>query len=164
MRVAEALAAQAAARLQQVRARLAQSGVRAPFAAVVVEGDLQEKIGAPVRSGDPLVHLARLEGLHVRCEVDERDVHEIEVGQTGEVAFASRPGKRFAFTVSRIEPQARPRPDGNVFEVYGELRGGEADWRRPGMSGVAKINIERRNLFWIFTHRTTDWLRMRLWW
>lgn len=164
MRVARSLAKQADARLQIVRHRLAQAEVKSPFDAVLVEGDFQEKVGAPVRGGDPLFHLARLEGMHIRCEVRERDIHEVREGQTGRIAFASRPETRFPFVVERIEPQAETRPDGNVFELHGRVEADAVDWWRPGMSGVARIDIEKRNLFWIFTHRTTDWLRLRLWW
>jgi hypothetical protein len=29
---------------------------------------------------------------------------------------------------------------------------------------VAKVNVGKRNLLWIFTHRTVDFLRLYLWW
>jgi hypothetical protein len=32
------------------------------------------------------------------------------------------------------------------------------------MSGVAKVNVGERNILWIFTHRTVDFLRLYLWW
>jgi hypothetical protein len=32
------------------------------------------------------------------------------------------------------------------------------------MSGVCKLPVEKRTLFWIFTHRTVDFLRMFFWW
>jgi len=32
------------------------------------------------------------------------------------------------------------------------------------MSGVAKINVGKRNIMWIFTHRTIDYLRIFFWW
>jgi hypothetical protein len=32
------------------------------------------------------------------------------------------------------------------------------------MSGIAKINAPPRSLMWILTHRTADFLRMKLWW
>ena len=36
--------------------------------------------------------------------------------------------------------------------------------RRPGMSGLCKLNVEKRTLLWILTHRTVDFLRLWLWW
>jgi hypothetical protein len=32
------------------------------------------------------------------------------------------------------------------------------------MTGVAKLDIGRRNLIWVLTRRTVDFLRLRLWW
>ena len=34
---------------------------------------------------------------------------------------------------------------------------------RPGMEGIAKINVGRANLLWIWTHEMRDWLRLKLW-
>ena len=34
----------------------------------------------------------------------------------------------------------------------------------PGMSGVAKVESQRRTLAWIATHRLVDFLRLKLWW
>jgi hypothetical protein len=32
------------------------------------------------------------------------------------------------------------------------------------MSGVARLNVGKRTLIWLATHRTADFLRLRLWW
>jgi hypothetical protein len=32
------------------------------------------------------------------------------------------------------------------------------------MSGVARVGVGKRSLLWIITHRTLDFLRLRLWW
>ena len=29
---------------------------------------------------------------------------------------------------------------------------------------LCKLSVEKRSLFWILTHRTVDFLRMKLWW
>jgi hypothetical protein len=34
---------------------------------------------------------------------------------------------------------------------------------RPGMEGVGKVDIGRRSLIWIWTHRLFDWLRLAAW-
>jgi hypothetical protein len=34
---------------------------------------------------------------------------------------------------------------------------------QPGMEGVAKVDIDRRRLIWIWTHEIVDWLRLKLW-
>jgi hypothetical protein len=32
------------------------------------------------------------------------------------------------------------------------------------MSVLCKVDVERRSLWWILTHRTVDFLRLKLWW
>jgi multidrug efflux pump subunit AcrA (membrane-fusion protein) len=164
MRIAMALRDQAAARLELASYQLSQAVVRAPFDGVVVEGDLRERIGSPVRQGEPLFKLGRIENLYAELEVNETDIHEVTAAMTGEAALASRPQERFALRVVRVEPVAVPREKRNVFIVRAEFPGGGRDWWRPGMSGVARLNVGRRTLIWLATHRTADFLRLRLWW
>src|SRR5262249_21000750 len=77
MRIALAQADQATARLELVRHRLLEASIRAPFDGAIVEGDLKERLAAPVKQGDALLKIARLERLYVEAEVNERDIHEI---------------------------------------------------------------------------------------
>lgn len=164
MRIAEALADQASARLDLVRYRLEQAAIRAPFDGIVVEGDLRERVGSPVRQGDVLFRVARLEDLHVRLSVDEADIQDVAFDASGEIAFASRPRLKFPVRVARVDPIAQAKEGANVFTVRCEIDGRPEPWWRPGMTGVGKVNAGRRNLLWIFTHKTVDFLRMRLWW
>lgn len=164
MRVAEAQARQAEARLELVRHRLRQAALRTPFDSVVVEGDLRERIGAPVKAGDTLVRVARLDQLYIEAQVDERDIHELVPGAEGEIAFVSQPRRKYPVRIERIEPAAVPRQAENVFLVRCGLEVPADAWWRPGMTGVCKLNVGRRSLAWILSRRTVDFLRMRLWW
>jgi multidrug resistance efflux pump len=164
MRVAEALARQYQARLELARYRLDHATLRSPYASVVVEGDLRERVGAPVRQGDALFRVARLDKLYVEAEVDERDIHELTEAATGQIAFVSQPRLKFPIRVERIEPSAVPRKTENVFLARCILDAPPEGWWRPGMTGVCKLDAGRRSIAWIFTRRTVDFLRMFLWW
>ncbi len=164
MRIAQALGEQSRARLDLVRHRLSEATVRAPFAGAVVEGDLRERLAAPVKQGDALLKIARLEKLYVEAEVSERDVHEILTRRDGEIAFVSQPKLKFPIRIVKIEPAAFPRTEGNVFVVRCEFPGALEPWWRPGMTGLCKLSVEPRTLGWILTHRTVDFLRMFFWW
>jgi hypothetical protein len=164
MRIALAMADQAKARLDLVRYRLEQASLKAPFPAVIVEGDLREKLGAPVKQGDALFKVARLDRFYVEAEVHERDVHEILSKSTGEIAFVSQPKLKYPIRIVKIEPAAIPKTEKNIFLVRCAVEGDVQPWWRPGMSGLCKLNVEKRTLFWIITHRTVDFLRMWLWW
>jgi len=164
MRIAQALAEQAKARLDIVRYRIEQASIKAGFDGVVVEGDLRERIGAPVKQGEALFKVARTDNLYVEAEVKERDVHEILNRKGGEIAFVSQPKLKYPIHITTIEPAAVPKNDGNVFLVRCQVDGGIQKWWRPGMSGLCKLEVEKRTLFWMLTHRTVDFLRMWLWW
>jgi multidrug efflux pump subunit AcrA (membrane-fusion protein) len=164
MKIAQALREQAEAKLELIRHHLANADIRAPFAGIVVEGDLREMLGAPVRKGDVLFKVARIENLYAELDVDERDIHDIHGQQTGQIAFVSRPEFSYPIAVERIDPVALSRDEGNVFPVRCRLESDLESWWRPGMSGISKINAGRRNVLWIITHRTVDFLRLFFWW
>lgn len=164
MRISEALAEQARARLEIVRYRMAHAVITSPFSGVVVEGDLRERLGAPVKAAEVLLKVARVDTLYPEVEVNERDVHEILGKSTGEIAFVSRPLSKFPIHIVTIEPAGLPKNDANVFSVRCAFAGPPQTWWRPGMSGVCKFDVEKRTLLWILTHRTVDFLRLKLWW
>ncbi len=164
MKIAQAQADQAGAQLELMRQRLAQAELRAPIAGFVVEGDLEQLRGAPVDKGDILFKVARGESLFVEIKVAEQDVHELAVGQPGEIAFVSRPHLKFSFTVDQVDPVAVTEESGNVFLARGKGLQTAETWWRPGMSGIAKVDVGRRSLLWIATHRTIDFFQMLMWW
>jgi biotin carboxyl carrier protein len=164
LRIAQASAEQSEAKLDLVRYRLGQARVKAPFDGVVIEGDLREKLGAPVRQGDVMVKLVRLDELYLEILIDERDIDELQETATGEISFTADPSQCYAFRIERVEPATQTRDTGNVFVARAVPADGVQPWWRPGMGGVAKIQVGRRSFWWILTHRTTDFLRMKLWW
>ena len=164
MRVAMSLADQSQARLDLVRIRLAEATLKSPFDGVIVEGDWRDRLGAPVKQGDSLFRIAKLENLYVEAEINERDVHEVLARQKGDIAFVSQPKLTFPIRVEKLEPAAFPRSEANVFLLRCASVNGVQSWWRPGMSGLCKVDVEPRSLWWILTHRTVDFLRLKLWW
>ncbi len=164
MRIAMALKAQSEAKLDLVRYRLDNADMKAGFKGIVVEGDLKELLGAPVRKGDVLFKVARIEKMYAELEVSERDIHAVDAEMSGEIAFVSRPELKFPIAIERIEPVAITKEEGSIFVLRGEISGEPAGWWRPGMSGVSKVDVGKANILWILTHRTVDFLRIVLWW
>jgi biotin carboxyl carrier protein len=164
MRIAEAMASQSKARLDLVRYRLDRATIKAPFVGVVAEGDLRDRLAAPVKQGEALFKVAKLETLYVEAEVNERDVHDLLGKTRGEIAFVSQPRFKYPVRIVTIEPAGLAKSGENVFIVRCAFEGGPQPWWRPGMSGLCKLDVEGRTLFWIITHRTVDFLRMFLWW
>ncbi len=163
MRITQALYDQAVARRQLVRHQLDQAVVRSPLAGVVIEGDLAERIGSPVQQGDLLFKLAGIRRLYAEAEVKETDVQEVREGMAGRIALASRPQEAWPVRVEQVEPAAVAREKGNAFVVRLSFSGNPPAWWRPGMSGMARLEAGKRRPIWVLTHRTVDFLRLRLW-
>jgi multidrug resistance efflux pump len=164
MRIAQALSDQAKAHLDMTRLRLQQSSIRVPFDGVIVEGDLRERIGAPLKQGDALFKTTKLEGMYVEGEINQRDVQNVKVQAHGQIAFVTQPKLKYPIAIERVYPAAVTKEAENVFVFRATAQGSAADWWRPGMSGLIKVEAGRRTLFWILTHRTVDFLRLSLWW
>lgn len=162
LRVAKAQMDEAAAQLALVEEQLARTQIAAPFAGMVVSGDLSQSLGAPVERGQMLFQVAPLESYRVMVEVDERDVGQVQVGQRGVLTLAAVPGERLPFAVERLTPVSVASEGRNYFRVEARLEQA-SPWIRPGMEGVAKIDAGERKLLWIWFHPLIDWLRLWLW-
>lgn len=160
--VAMARADQARAQLAMVDADIARSSVVAPFDGVVIQGDLAQSIGSPVERGKPLLMVAPGGAFRVVIEVDERDIADVRAGQTGSLALSALPWDALPITISRVTPIARAVDGNNVFEVEAEIGTG-ASRTRPGLEGVAKIEVARRPLAWGWSHRLAAWVRLKAW-
>jgi biotin carboxyl carrier protein len=158
-----ARAAEAKAQLDLVEQQLARAQVIAPMDAQVIQGDLTQIIGAPVKRGDTLLTLAPQDQFRIIVEVDERDIAFVHLGQRGRLALTALPGETLYITVQRMTPVATVTRDGrNVFDVEARLDAGGV-LPRHGLQGVAKIASDRHTLAWICTRRITDWLRLSIW-
>lgn len=164
MRIAQSQIEQLHSRLDIVELRLSQADVKAPFTGIIIEGDQHERIGSPVRQGEVLFKLGRIEDIRVEAKVSENEIHNIKVGATGQIALASHPNRLFDILVQRIEPSALSETSGNIFQVVCSFKSEVPQWFRPGMTGISKIDAGKKTLFWIISHSTFDFLRLKFWW
>ncbi|MCP4410663.1 MAG: HlyD family efflux transporter periplasmic adaptor subunit [Gammaproteobacteria bacterium] len=148
------------AELRLVEGKLARTRLEAPFNGVVVSGDLSQSLGAPVQIGQVLFEVAPLDTYRVVLEVDEHDVASMEAGKAGQLVMAALPQTLFPISVSQIVPVAVSSEGRNFFRVEATLDE-LSPLLRPGMRGVAKVDMGQRKLLWIWTHTLVD--RIRLW-
>ena len=153
---------EAQAQLALVDEQLLRGRIVAPFDALVIQGDLAQSIGAPVRQGDTLLTLATTGRARVIVEVDEVDIGRVRAGQRGSVALSSLPWDREAVVVERIAPIAKAVEGRNVFEVEAQLVSPRAELR-PGLLGRADVVVGRRPPLWVWAGRAVDRLRVAWW-
>lgn len=153
---------QADAQMNLLAEQLSRTQIAAPFAGIVVSGDLHQSLGSTVRRGQVLFEVAPLNAYRVILEVDESDITSVTNGQAGALALTSIPGEVFPLAVIQVTPVALSREGRSYFRVEALLER-TTDRLRPGMEGVAKVEAGRRKLIWIWTHKFVDWLRLTLW-
>ncbi|KPA18804.1 GAF domain protein [Candidatus Magnetomorum sp. HK-1] len=164
MRIAQARLEKAQLELKRILYLLDQAKVKSPFSGIVVQGERQKLLGAPVREGDIMYKVAEMRDYYIQLNVDEQDIHEIKIGDTGKIAFISRPEQKFPIKITQISYTAQVKEKKNIFEIRAQLEGTPQMWWRSGMSGIGQIDVGNRKIIWIFSHRTIDFIRLYMWW
>ena len=153
---------QAEAQLEILEHKLRRIVITSPISAVIVSGDFTRALGSPVERGQVLYKVSPLENYRVVLQVDESDVAEITVGLKGELTLSAAAEETFEMEVVKITPVSTAENGINYFQVEASLAT-TPDFLRPGMQGIGKIDIGERQLFWIWTHKAVDWIRLKLW-
>lgn len=142
--------------------QIARTEITAPFAGVIVSGDLSQSIGATVERGEELFKIAPLDAYRVVMEVDETDLAEIAPGQTGQLRVAPLPDLPLFYRVDRITPISDQADGRNFFRVDATLL--DSDTRlRPSMEGVARTEIGERLLIDVWTRPLLNWAKLKFW-
>jgi Barrel-sandwich domain of CusB or HlyD membrane-fusion/GAF domain len=153
---------QAQAELNLLDAKLARTRLTAPFAGLLVSGDLSQRLGSAVEQGEALFEITPLDAYRVILKVDERRIADVQTGQQGTLVLSSLPGREYHLTVSKITPIAKAEEGRNYFRVEANLETVD-EQLRPGMEGIGKVFIDRRNLLSIWTRDMLEWLRLTFW-
>ena len=163
--IAQARLEQSRTKAQRVERYLQQANSTAPFEGVIVEGEKKDLLGVPVKKGDKIFKIAKVEGLYVTLMVTERQMRHVRDGATGELSLISHPEHSIPIRLNSVIPVAQVKgQEGNQFMITAQLLETPQPWWRPGMTGLARINVGDKNIGWILTHRVVDNLRLMLWW
>ncbi|MHB1156807.1 MAG: HlyD family efflux transporter periplasmic adaptor subunit [Phycisphaerales bacterium] len=179
---AEAQADEAKAKIDLLTYQLSNARIVATIDGVVVKAEYEHRAGSPVDKGAILFEIAPLDALRATLMVPEDRVQELlsppdartstsgggVKALTGELAPAADPSVRLPIRLQSITPMAEVVDQRNVFRVRALLLDADSQspaqtLLRPGMEGLAKINIEPRRYAWIWTHDLVNWVRMKLW-
>jgi hypothetical protein len=170
-KLAEAQMSELAAKASEADADLAkyqieQCIVKAPYDGEILSpGDLQDRIDGTFKPNEVIMEMAKLDGpnqLRAELSVAESDIQDLHVGAKGTLATTALPTKKFAITIARIVPLGQTKENSNVFQVYADLQESSPDWR-PGMEGDVRIDVAKKPMIWIWTHKFVDWVRIKLW-
>jgi multidrug resistance efflux pump len=156
----EAQAKQALA--EELQLKIDDATIKAPYAGLILQGDLKQKIGTTVKEGDPLIEVGRRDKLRVELKVGERDIQDVKVGAKGKLRTSALPGDKYAFTVESIVPKPNAVEGQNKFIVFANLDEASSQWY-PGQEGEARIDVRPEPLIWQWTHRLIEFVRLKVW-
>jgi HlyD family secretion protein len=134
--------------VENARIALDDTEVRAPSDGTILSKRVErgQVISSPtmdVGGGTLLMTMAELDQVQVRARVDETDIGKLVPGMEAGISVASYPGKRFAGTIEKIEPQAIVEQNVTLFPVLISLPN-EERLLRPGMNVEASFDVARR--------------------
>ncbi len=152
--------AQTDAQLHQIEEQLQHTQLRAPFNSLLISGDWSRALGAPIERGQLLFEIVPAEGYRVALQVNDHEVSNIASGQIANLRLARLPDESIQLAVSRILPLSIAAQGSNQFRVETEITN-ELAGLRPGMQGIAKINIGRASILKVWTASSVN--RLRLW-
>lgn len=140
-----------------------QLTVRSPIDGVVLRGDLQRTIGAPVTKGQVLFEVAPLEEMVAEIAIPEEEIHRVAAGMPVTARLDAFSGQVFEGQLDRIHPRAELREEQSVFIAEMKLNAKSAPLR-PGMRGKVSITTARTPLAWSWIRRPITRLLRRLGW
>jgi multidrug efflux pump subunit AcrA (membrane-fusion protein) len=151
-----------------------RSVVKAEIDGEVLQGDLRDKKGSPVKLGDEMMVVGQPNLLRGELRVGERDIQDVHVGKSGKLAITSLPADRYPFKVERVVPTAEAKEGSSFFKVFVTFDRDSKDWPKvngqpvapkwlPDMEGEARVDVEPASLGWKWTHRLVDFVRLKLW-
>jgi hypothetical protein len=169
LRMAQADMESAAASIRLYEKQIEQATMYAAFDGVIVRfDDPDSKRDLAVKRGDVLMEIAKLGEYRGELAVSDRDIQEIiENGkQTLTLMSSSFPDSDHEIKahIDRIATPGEAKEGDSVFKVLATIDPGQKQqWIRPGISGEAHVDIGKRRLVWIWTHRLVDFVRLKLW-
>lgn len=180
MMIYQAKVAEARAQSDLVEQQLSRIQMQAPIDGVVIQGDLSQMLGSPVEKGQVLMTIAPKNEFRIIVELDERDVQALKIGQAGRLVLSALPWDTVAIIVERITPMATVIDGRNVFEIEAKLTQPQSPSQsqpvsktqaltqaprdlRPGLRGVARIDVGRAPLLQVGTRRVAEHVRRFVW-
>ena len=135
--------------VDNARIALEDTAVRAPSDGTILSKRVEpgQVISSPtmdVGGGTLLMTMADLAQVRARVRVDETDLGKISPGMPARLTVSSYPGRRFAGTIEKIEPQAVVEQNVTLFPVLIALANDER-LLRPGMNVDARFEVARRD-------------------
>lgn len=142
--------------------RLKRCQVLAPTDGMVVEVDLNRRLGQVFAQGEKILAFAPTDAWSLDLQIPEHVARHIQSGQTGTFAAVSHPNQKLNYVIESVSGAASVVDGENVFVATAKIDG-DSDWMRFGMEGVAATDTGKRPVIWIAMHRVWEIARLKFW-
>lgn len=151
--MARAQVDQLEAKLKHMESQLEQTIIESPIVGIVTR----------VNEGNTIISIARTDTVKVRIFVPEKEISVVSPGNNVKMKVRSFPGLTYSGVVTRIDPLVVDGVDQKpVIMVTASVANSEG-LLKPGMTGKAKINCEKKPIYWLILWRLVRYLRVEFW-
>ncbi|MEE9127676.1 MAG: HlyD family efflux transporter periplasmic adaptor subunit [Planctomycetota bacterium] len=162
IRIHEAQKRTMAARLAIIEQNIALAHIRAPQSGVILVGDLREKLGSRIPTGENLFTLAGPDRIAVVLKIPEHLILDARRSVAVSFAASARPGQRMPLERLQFSPAGTVQDGMNVFLAESTATAPVSELA-PGMEGFAHLEVGQRRVWWVLSHRIMNWFRLRFW-
>ncbi len=149
-------------RMKLIENQIEAAIVRAPHAGIMLAPELADLPGRLIATGEMFASIAHDGSLALELRVPQDRVSDLEEGYRLRFASHARPELPGFSSLGKLGPSTVEREGKSVFIAEADLPE-DQDWLRPGMSGVAMVEVGERSNWWLAIHRVVDAARMRFW-
>ncbi|MCA9136450.1 MAG: efflux RND transporter periplasmic adaptor subunit [Planctomycetales bacterium] len=143
-----------------LNSRLQRLSVVSPIDGVVVLGDLNRSIGAPLETGQAVLEIAPLSQMVIELEIPDYEIGYVDKGTIARVRMDAGESEPIEAAIDVIYPNAELRSDQNVFVAKIDVSNRDGSLR-PGMRGDAIVYGPIRP--WLWSLVRSGWEKT-LWW
>lgn len=160
--LAKANAAAQEALLETVQRKIDLCTIVAPSDGMIVEADLNKKIGQVLPQGTQVLSFAPMDQFELEIRIPEYNARHIATSQSGTFVSTADPSKQIDFTIDHVAGSAKLVDGKNVFIAKAKLNG-VSEYFRQGMEGYAKPKVGWRPVPWLVFHRVYEYACSHFW-
>ncbi len=163
LRLAQLEQEQIQLKIDSLNHQLRQLELTCPIDGVIVQGDWQQKVGAPLKRGENLYEIAPLDSMRIETHLKSEDLLWAEPGMMVSFHFDSASNQLYRGTIERIDPRGQVIDAEVVFVAEVQLANPDHAMR-PGMRGTGRLSAGWRSVGWLLFSRPYTWVMKWLVW
>jgi hypothetical protein len=148
--------------LELLKRELNAADIAPAFRSVVLTPHVEERKGDFLASGDIFCEVGTLDSFRVEIALPEKDWYNVETGLAVKMKFYAYAEKTFTGSLDILAPAALHRKEGKRV-LIATARIPAPEGLRPGMTGVGKVELGRRSLFWFVARPFVRFVALRWW-